>query len=51
MKTNIILFVLSLVSFLFLTGCENTASGFGKDMEQNGQAIQKAINSDNGNKS
>jgi len=32
-------------SFIGLTGCENTVSGFGKDMQQNGQKIEHSANS------
>lgn len=31
-----------LVSFTMLVGCENTVNGFGRDMQQNGQKIQKS---------
>lgn len=32
-----------LVGFASLTGCENTMSGFGKDMQQNGKKIEKSV--------
>lgn len=32
-----------LASLLTLTGCENTVQGLGKDMEKNGEAIQKSV--------
>lgn len=33
---------LIIVSALTLTGCQNTVEGFGKDMQNTGQEIQKA---------
>lgn len=33
-----------LASVMLLAGCENTVSGFGKDMQNTGQAIQKSTN-------
>ena len=33
---------LSLISFIFLTGCQNTMAGFGADMQQNGQKIENS---------
>jgi predicted small secreted protein len=31
--------------FTLLAGCENTVSGFGKDMQTNGQKIEKSADS------
>ena len=31
-----------LLTMTFLTGCENTIHGFGKDLEKNGNEIQKS---------
>ncbi len=31
-----------LISFVSLAGCENTLNGFGRDMQQNGQKIEKS---------
>ncbi|MCD6039107.1 MAG: hypothetical protein K0S27_507 [Gammaproteobacteria bacterium] len=33
----------SLISALICMGCHNTVQGFGKDMENSGQEIQKAV--------
>jgi predicted small secreted protein len=33
---------LFLISFIFLTGCQNTMAGFGTDMKQNGQKIENS---------
>jgi len=41
-KIFVILACLSI--FTLLTACEHTVSGFGKDMEQNGQKIQNETN-------
>jgi predicted small secreted protein len=41
---NIFLGVL-VCGFAMLAGCDNTMSGFGKDMQQNGQKIQKSADS------
>ncbi len=35
---------LVLVSFGFLAGCEHTAAGFGKDMQDNGKKLEKSMN-------
>jgi predicted small secreted protein len=32
-----------LMFILLCTGCQNTVQGFGKDMENSGQEIQKAV--------
>ncbi len=45
MKMKTILVSLFLLSFGFLVGCENTAAGFDKDMQNNTKKIDKAINS------
>lgn len=31
-----------LLNILFVTGCQNTMEGFGKDMQKNGKEIQKS---------
>lgn len=36
-----------LLSMAMLAGCQNTVNGFGKDMQQNGQAIEKQANTKN----
>lgn len=48
MKTRfkIVIIGFALIGVLFLSGC-HTASGFGEDLEQGGQAIQDAANADN----
>ncbi len=33
-----------LVAASMLAGCENTVSGFGKDMQSAGQKIEKSVN-------
>lgn len=43
MKT--IVYILSLLSIATLLGCQNTVAGFGKDMQNTGQEIQKSANS------
>lgn len=37
------LLMLSLLSASLLSGCQNTAAGFGKDMQHNGKEIQKSV--------
>lgn len=32
-----------LILLLFTTGCQNTVEGFGKDLQQSGQEIQKSV--------
>jgi len=44
MKTIKRLAFLALLS-LSVVGCQNTMSGFGQDMEKNGQEIQKSAHS------
>lgn len=29
---------------LLVSGCDNTINGFGKDMQENGQKIEKSVN-------
>ena len=47
MKLNRSMFVgmvtIVLATLFLITGC-NTAKGFGQDMQESGQAIQKAVN-------
>lgn len=31
-----------IITLLVLVGCQNTIEGFGKDMQQNGEKIQKS---------
>lgn len=33
-----------LFSLIFITGCQNTVAGFGKDMQHTGHEIQKSVN-------
>ena len=35
-----------LLNFLLIlaSGCQHTVEGFGKDMQQNGQEVQKSVN-------
>lgn len=40
---RILVLVLALTGFVITTGCTNTATGFGKDLEKSGQAIQKTV--------
>ncbi|MFZ2316130.1 MAG: entericidin A/B family lipoprotein [Gammaproteobacteria bacterium] len=44
MKIQAILLSLVVASIALLTGCQNTAAGFGKDMQNTGQAIEKSVN-------
>lgn len=44
MKLQSFLLGLIVVSFTMLTGCQNTAAGFGEDMQNTGKAIQKSVN-------
>jgi len=46
MKITSIVLACLLANLLLLTGCQNTAAGFGKDMQVNGQEIQKSVDSD-----
>lgn len=43
MKTHVLLFSLIAISISLLTGCQNTAAGFGKDMQNTGEAIQQSV--------
>ena len=47
MKTiaHILTLSLMLLGFSALIGCEQTVSGFGKDMQHNGQELQKSMDS------
>lgn len=38
------LFGLISLAVIFLSGCQNTLKGFGQDMQNNGQEIQKSVN-------
>ncbi len=44
MKIQAILLSLVIASATLLTGCQNTAAGFGQDMQNTGKAIEKAVN-------
>jgi len=46
MKTRNRILCFMLASFTLLTGCENTMHGFGKDMQNAGQKIQKSADKD-----
>lgn len=48
MKIYLKIILVAMSCVLFATGCNNTVQGFGKDMENSGQEIQKAMS---GNKS
>ncbi len=43
MKICTVLLGFIVLSASLLAGCEHTASGFGQDMQSNGQAIQKSV--------
>jgi len=43
MKQILTIFFVLIASTCLITGC-NTAKGFGQDMQEGGQAIQKAAN-------
>ncbi len=43
MKTCLKVMFISVICAVFITGCNNTVQGFGKDMENSGQEIQKAV--------
>lgn len=43
MKRLLILFSCTLTSLLLFTACKNTASGFGKDLENTGEKIQEKM--------
>jgi predicted small secreted protein len=44
MKTKTVILAMLV---LLLAGCNNTMSGFGKDMQQNGQKVEKSADSSN----
>jgi predicted small secreted protein len=44
MKSYIISISFIAAAIFLLSGCQNTAKGFGEDMQSNGKAIQKSIN-------
>ena len=44
MKKLLITMISIFTTAMILTGCENTAAGFGKDMQNTGRAITKAVN-------
>ncbi len=44
MKVYLKVMLVAVVCAVLNTGCNNTVQGFGKDMENSGQEIQKAIN-------
>ncbi len=46
MKMYFKVILVSIVCALLGTGCNNTVQGFGKDMENSGQEIQKAVSGD-----
>jgi predicted small secreted protein len=43
-KPVVISLVLILLGIMSLSGCQNTVSGIGKDMQANGKEIQKSVN-------
>jgi len=45
MKFKLSALVFSVLLVVGLTGCANTAEGFGRDMQHNGHEIEKAANS------
>lgn len=45
MKLSHVLFGSVLAAFICLTGCDNTIHGFGQDMKQAGQKIEKSTSS------
>jgi len=49
-KHKIAFIGLVLIGCLFLNACQNTAEGFGKDMEASGKAIQKNVTDDKNTK-
>jgi len=44
MKGNFSILACIIISISLLSGCQNTAAGFGEDMQANGKAIQKKMN-------
>jgi len=46
MKLSIRMLILTLISISLLlsVSCQNTAKGFGQDMQKNGQDIRNAVN-------
>ena len=45
MKKLVLMISLIFVNMILLTACKNTAAGFGEDMQSNGKAIEKSVNS------
>jgi len=43
MRVYLKIILVGIIYMLFITGCNNTVQGFGKDMENSGQEIQKAV--------
>lgn len=46
MKVYLKMILAGVICALLTTGCNNTVQGFGKDMENSGQEIQKAVSGD-----
>jgi len=43
MKTYLMSGIMVLISMVLLTGCENTVSGFGQDVQNTGHEIKKSV--------
>lgn len=43
MKTYLKVLMAAMVCAVLTTGCTNTVNGFGKDMQNTGQEIQKSV--------